>query len=1705
MQNNDYDGTSSPRHSDGRRASFLTRWWSCLLPIIALAFGALPGLRAEIIPPGCTGNGYGISLFVDKPTAHIGDTLNYSLLVGNLQFPACRAEQITASIVTPDGVTHQIELRRTILDPGQSDIYENVVSYVIRAQDIGPRGNVRAQARSTAVINQNISNEISENFRDVNTLVVQPCLSIEATCQNGVGENSPLSFSGVVRNCGDIDLIGVTVTNSVTGQLVFGPQTLAVGAQATFSGTYPPADGCSGTAVLNAHGESSLYWDNQKRYVSDSASVSCSNATTPGIEIIRYCPPNAPTAGTPLNYTGLVRNTGNVTLNNVVVTSDRPQGGTVVATIETLAPGAEASFSGSFPTPADACSISDTTSVTAVGRCTGQQVSDSVQTTCPLVASGSIDLTVQCPATSPTPGGTVVYSGVVRNPGQVTLNNVVVYRDGAPGTPVLEVATLAPGASAPFTASVTVPADVCSVSAGFTATASDRCGGSGIQDTAAATCPVVTAPAIVVTHQCPAEPLVPGQTTSFGGTVRNSGNVTLNEVRVFNGEALVFGPASLAPGASAPFTASVVAPSDVCSVTTTVSASGVDKCSGATVDSLSSQNCPVRTNPAFELTKLCPSTPPMPGGEMTYLGSLQNTGDVTLTGLTVTQGGVAIFGPVTLAPGASTQFQHSVIAPLNACSVTDTWVATGQNQCTGNTLTRDRTTTCPVMTDASLDLTLSCPAGSLVPGGTAVYTGAVLNTGDAVLTNVVVINVSSQQAVHTVAALAPGASSSFTVSVSVPQNVCEQSLSLSASAADQCGGRGVTDQASVTCPVASNPSIAVSHSCPTSPILPGQSITFPGTVRNTGDVTLTGVRVLQGETVLYGPATLTPGQTASFQGTIVAPADTCSVTTVLSASGIANCTEQQVTSSSTQTCPVTTAPAFTLTKLCPEQPAMAGGQVVFRGSVANTGNVTLQGLVVNSANGAVYGPIDLAPGQTQSFTVTTTAPMGVCSFTDTWNASAVGKCGGEPVTRTASTTCPLGNQPLVSLSVNCPAGPLTPGQSATYSGTVANTGSITLTNIVVYRSGSSSEAPVYSLDSLAPGASATFTATVPVPSNICNLTTSLSVMAHDLCQTQSASDEASTTCPVASNPAIAVAQQCPPASPPGSAVGFSGQVTNTGDITLTNVVVLHTLVGNTPVYGPATLEPGQSATFSGTYVIPESGSACTYPSVVTATGNGRCDGRTVQAQQANDCPIAYVGGVEVSMVCPPNAVPQGGVVTYTATVRNVGNVQLRNVVVTSRQFTGHPVGNFPTLNPGQEVTFNYGFTVPHNCCDVTDTLTVTAVDPCSEQTFSDTWTKTCPVQFNPSLAVTKVCPPETLRTGDTLHYTGTVQNTGNITLVDVYVRNMVKNQGLEILGPITLAPGQIVNYKHSYVIPSGFCGQDEVVATGNSLCGRVEGVTASVKTMCPVNTMPAIAIVKQCPPAPVANGGLFTFTATVINTGSSTLNNVVVFNNQPAPGTQVFGPVTLDAGASTNFTASYTLAADCCQTVDVLEARGQDACTGQMVSNTGAAACQVRYTPAISVTKSCSGQSYSGFVENVGNITLRDVTVVGGTATLLGPIELAPGEVKHFSGTASTDVVVTAQGTSLCHGTIVQDTAQCVTNPGPTLAIHTLTYDQGYWVVRWAAEPGATYRIERKGALSDDVWEALPGDVSASGPEAEKWEPAEANEGGFYRVRLLTK
>ena len=267
-------------------------------------------------------------------------------------------------------------------------------------------------------------------------------------------------------------------------------------------------------------------------------------------------------------------------------------------TVPSLAPGASANFSATFTAPADTCSVSSTVTATGTDACAATVVTDTESATCPLLTTPSIEVTQVCPAGPAIPGGLLTYSGMVRNAGNVTLTNVVVVNNLSGATPIFTAATLAAGQELSFTGSYVAPTN-CSSTSTSTATGRSVCG-VAVNSTVSTTCPVLTAPGIAVTAVCPTTPIVPGSLLTYSGTVRNTGNIALTNVVVVSDRPVantqVFTAASLAPGASAPYTASYTVPATDCSVTTTVAATGQDTCTGTPAQNSAVITCGVATD-----------------------------------------------------------------------------------------------------------------------------------------------------------------------------------------------------------------------------------------------------------------------------------------------------------------------------------------------------------------------------------------------------------------------------------------------------------------------------------------------------------------------------------------------------------------------------------------------------------------------------------------------------------------------------------------------------------------------------------------------------------------------------------------------------------------------------------------------------------------------------------------------------------------------------------------------------------------------------------------------------------------------------------------------------------------------------------------------------------------------------------------------------
>jgi len=112
--------------------------------------------------------------------------------------------------------------------------------------------------------------------------------------------------------------------------------------------------------------------------------------------------------------------------------------------------------------------------------------------------------------------------------------------------------------------------------------------------------------------------------------------------------------------------------------------------------------------------------------------------------------------------------------------------------------------------------------------------------------------------------------------------------------------------------------VTIGQLCPGTPAVPGGTLTFTGTITNTGNILLTNVIVMNGtvgSTPLLGPITLSPGATAFFSGSYIAPTN-CSSTSVSTVTATSLC-GVGVANSASSTCPILTTPALNVTEACP--------------------------------------------------------------------------------------------------------------------------------------------------------------------------------------------------------------------------------------------------------------------------------------------------------------------------------------------------------------------------------------------------------------------------------------------------------------------------------------------------------------------------------------------------------------------------------------------------------------------------------------------------------------------------------------------------------------------------------------------------------------------------------------------------------------------
>lgn len=580
----------------------------------------------------------------------------------------------------------------------------------------------------------------------------------------------------------------------------------------------------------------------------------------------------------------------------------------------------------------------------------------------------------------------------------------------------------------------------------------------------------------------------------------------------------------------------------------------------------------------------------------------------------------------------------------------------------------------------------------------------------------------------------------------------------------------------------------------------GQEVTYSFVVTNTGNVALTDVEVIEGEFTGTGTlspvvcpaeaAELAPEASVTCTATYIvtqADVDAGSITNDATATGTPPEGTPPVSPPSEVTIPsVDPAPALSIVKSSDvETVAKAGDAISYSFLVTNTGNVTLTDVTVTETefSGTGTAPVilcpagasNLVPGADVTCTATYTVTQADVDAGTITNIASVTGTPPSPLTPppvTPSNEVVVDVPPVPALEIEKSATPETitaAGQTISYSFVVTNTGNVTLTNVMVNETDFTGTGTLSDVvcpagaASLAPGADITCTAIYVVTQadvdagEITNAATAGGTPPNPLTPPP-VSPEDEVTVDVPATPAITVVKSADEAAQEDIAAGqevtYSFLVTNTGNVTLTDVEVIEGEFSGTGALSAilcpeeaTSLAPGDQVTCEATYRVTQADvDAGTVTNTATATGTPPTGPDPVSPESEVTIPSVPAPGLNVVKTASlERATTVGQDITYSFVVTNTGNLTITDVVVNETGFTGTgtlsavscPEGA-ASLVPGAQITCTATYTITQADLDagsIRNTATVGGTAPNGDPLTSDPSTATVTTPGAP-LAVT---------------------------------------------------------------------------------------------------------------------------------------------------------------------------------------------------------------------------------------------------------------------------------------------------------------------------------------------------------------------------------
>ena len=463
----------------------------------------------------------------------------------------------------------------------------------------------------------------------------------------------------------------------------------------------------------------------------------------------------------------------------------------------------------------------------------------------------------------------------------------------------------------------------------------------------------------------------------------------------------------------------------------------------------------------------------------------------------------------------------------------------------------------------------------------------------------------------------------------------------------------------------------------------GSTIAYTFLVTNTGNVTLTGIAVndaLLDAAAVCPVTTLLPGASTTCTGTHTitqAEVNAGTVNNSATATGAPPGGGTTTSPPDTTNTPIAPAPSLTIDKTAgTPSGSTAGSTIAYTFLVTNTGNVTLTGIAVNDAllDAAAVCPLTtLLPGASTTCTGThtiTQAEVNAGTVNNSATATGTPPGGGTTTSPPDTTNTPIA--PTPSLTIDKTAGTPTrqhrgqhhclqlPGDQHGQRHADRHRGERCVARCRGCVPG----------DDPCPAASTTCTGTHTITQaevNAGTVNNSATATGTPPGGGTTTSPPDTTNTPIAPTPALTIDKTAgtPSGSIAGSTIAYTFLVTNTGNVTLTGIVVNDALLDAAAVCPVTTLLPAASTTCTGTHTITQAEvNAGTVDNSATATGTPPGGGTTTSPPDTTNTPITPTPSLTIDKTAgTPSGSTAGSTIAYTFLVTNTGNVTMTGIAI----------------------------------------------------------------------------------------------------------------------------------------------------------------------------------------------------------------------------------------------------------------------------------------------------------------------------------------------------------------------------------------------------------------------------------------------------------